>query len=401
MSTFDLDPLLSSETPRVEWKQAVSSAELLKACCALANDIGQSNQPGFLLLGVDKKGTPVGLDLPGTKLDEELQRIDSWLRSTSLWPTPSFAVHVAPAEAAGRVVLAVEVRPYAVPPVVEYDRRAWVRPGTSTVKATAADLARLRERRPVSARPFDSRPIPAGRLDDIDDEPLRAAFAEERELDEDPTSFPDFETWLSVRRSLGEIIGEAWVPTNAAILAYGKSPQRFIPGAFVDVVRYAGEGVDAEVAWRKRIAGTAGTQIEALRQLLQAEVKEALPGGDQSGARFTPDYPVQALEEFARNLVQHRLYEGTNAPSRVEVFDDRIEFSNPGDLFGRASEGPFGTHSDYRNPALTAILVDQGYVRQLGRGIRRAKAFLAKNGNPDLEVEVDGFTRITVRARPR
>ena len=101
-----------------------------------------------------------------------------------------------------------------------------------------------------------------------------------------------------------------------------------------------------------------------------------------------------------RNLVQHRQYEGTHAPGRVEWFDDRIEFSNPGGPFGRASEGTFGEHSDYRNPSITKGLVELGYVQQLGRGISRARFELERNGCPPLEVETDGFIRVLVRARP-
>ena len=72
---------------------------------------------------------------------------------------------------------------------------------------------------------------------------------------------------------------------------------------------------------------------------------------------------------------------------------DRIEFSNPGGPYGRASEGEFGGHSDYRNPGIIRLLANEGYVERLGRGIRSQ---LKKNGNPDLRVETDGYTRVIV-----
>ena len=46
-----------------------------------------------------------------------------------------------------------------------------------------------------------------------------------------------------------------------------------------------------------------------------------------------------------------------------------------------------------------AGLVEMGYVQQLGRGIRRVRLQLERNGNPPLEVEKDGFTRLIVRGR--
>jgi ATP-dependent DNA helicase RecG len=114
---------------------------------------------------------------------------------------------------------------------------------------------------------------------------------------------------------------------------------------------------------------------------------------------YVPQYPLEALKELVRNLVQHRLYEGTHAPGRIEWYTDRIEFSNPGGPYGRASEGELGEHTDYRNPVVTAELVELGYVEQLGRGIRRVRLQLERNGNPPLAAEVDGFTRVIVRVR--
>ena len=116
-------------------------------------------------------------------------------------------------------------------------------------------------------------------------------------------------------------------------------------------------------------------------------------------ASNSPSAELKALKELLRNMVQHRQYEGTNAPGRIEWFTDRIEFSNPGGPFGRAAEGDFGTNSDYRNPLLTSRLVAEGYVQQLGRGVRRARSQLEQNGNPPMDVETDGFTRVIVWRR--
>lgn len=102
---------------------------------------------------------------------------------------------------------------------------------------------------------------------------------------------------------------------------------------------------------------------------------------------------------MGRNLVQHRLYEGTNAPARVSWFSNRIIFNNPGRPFGQAMEGAFGDHSDYRNPTITRLLAELGFVERLGRGIRLANKLLAANGNPALEVETNGYPSVIVRRR--
>jgi ATP-dependent DNA helicase RecG len=178
-----------------------------------------------------------------------------------------------------------------------------------------------------------------------------------------------------------------------------KSPQTFFPGATVEFARYAGSDIDASLAMRRTVTGTLPQQLDILWAQMNTLITEIPAPADGIRSPFMPDYPLDALKELARNIVQHRLYEGTNAPARVEWFDDRIEFSNPGGPFGRASEGEFGSHSGYRNPLITGNLQELGYVEQIGRGIRLVRKRLERNGSPPLDVEVDGFTRVTVRRR--
>lgn len=339
----------------------------------------------------------IGIDTHGLRLDEIQQQTSSRLTSTAIYPTPSFDLEAV--ETSGKTVLVLRVVPYPVPPVVTVNGVAWVRKGTTTRRATDADLTRLRERRPDAARPFDTRCLPETTLDDLELNTLTSVYRAEREANGDPETFPSLEGWLSNRRGLGAEVDGVWRPTAAAILLYGKSPQDWLPGAVVEFVRYTANDVDSAVSSRRTAAGTLPNQLEALWAQIAAHLDEVPTAVEGIRAGFSPRYPVEALKELVRNLVQHRQYEGTHAPGRVEWFDDRIAFSNPGGPFGRASEGTFGEHSDYRNPSITKGLVDLGYVQQLGRGIRRTRFELERNGCPPLEVETDGFTRVLVRAR--
>ena len=217
-----------------------------------------------------------------------------------------------------------------------------------------------------------------------------------REVDHDPESFPEICSWLT-RKGLGGFYQNAWIPNSAAVLLFGESPQAFFPGAIVEFVRYEGSDAYAPVAVRETITGTLPDQLESLWMHLSAHLESIPVSIEEIRTLSRPEYPLKALQELARNLVQHRLYEGTNAPGRVEWFDDRVVFSSPGGPFGHANEGEFGSHTDYRNPTISRWLVELGYVEQLGRGIRLVKKMLASNGNPALEVEADGFTVVTVR----
>jgi ATP-dependent DNA helicase RecG len=275
----------------------------------------------------------------------------------------------------------------------ESERVEW---GTVTERARESDLLRLRERRPEHRQPFDYRLVHGATLDDLRLSELRSMYEAANEADHDPESFPGIEAWLT-RKDLGRVVAGTWTPNAAAILLFGENAQAFFPGAVVEFVRYRGTEVDAAVAFRKSIAGTLPQQLEALWAQLSAHLVSLPVAAEGIRTVYRPEYPLEALRELARNLVQHRLYEGTHAPGRVEWFNHRIVFSNPGGPFGQAGEGEFGSHADYRNPTITRWLVELGYVEQLGRGIRLVKRMLAQNGNPDLAVEIDGFTSVTVR----
>lgn len=397
MNSEELKQYLRGEDDRIEWKQSSRDASgILQAVCALANDLGDSHKPGYLLIGVDKNGTVVGVDTRGAKLDEEQRILANRLHSLNLWPTPSFDIQVIEYE--GKSVFVVRVEPYPVPPIVTVDTVAWVRHGSTTYRAREADIQRLRERRPEKSHPFDFRPWAGATLSDLNINLLTRRYEAAKEGVDNPDLFPSLESWLS-QVQLGARVQGTWTPNPSALLLFGLSPQTFFPGATVEFVRYAGMDIDAPVAWRKTATGTLPEQLETLWAQMNSHVV-VVPGASE-GIRspFVPEYPLEALKELVRNMVQHRQYEGTNAPGRVEWFDDRIEFSNPGGPFGRASEGEFGSQSDYRNPTLTDWLVQLGYVEQLGRGVRLVRRFLEKNGNPKLEVELDGYTRAIVRRR--
>jgi len=99
----------------------------------------------------------------------------------------------------------------------------------------------------------------------------------------------------------------------------------------------------------------------------------------------------------------HRIYESTNAPTRVYWYDDRIEIMNPGGPFGVVTKENFGQPgiTDYRNPNLADAIKVMGFVQKFGLGIQLAKNELKKNGNPELEFQIEPMQVLaTIRRRP-
>ena len=114
----------------------------------------------------------------------------------------------------------------------------------------------------------------------------------------------------------------------------------------------------------------------------------------------TQSIPAAALQQLVANALMHRNYEGTNAPTRVTWFNDRVEISNPGGPYGDVTIENFGRPgmADYRNPNLAAAMRNLGLAQRFGVGIVMAQAAMAAAGCPPIEWQVDShWVRATVR----
>ncbi|MCD6397735.1 MAG: putative DNA binding domain-containing protein, partial [Spirochaetaceae bacterium] len=86
-----------------------------------------------------------------------------------------------------------------------------------------------------------------------------------------------------------------------------------------------------------------------------------------------PDIPEIALRETIINAVCHRNYFQKGANVMIEVFDNRVEISNPGGLPSDLKPEEFGTKSVVRNPVIASLLHRADYIEKIGTGISRIK----------------------------
>lgn len=102
--------------------------------------------------------------------------------------------------------------------------------------------------------------------------------------------------------------------------------------------------------------------------------------------------PEEAIREILANAVAHRDYSSFGSRIQIDIYSDRIEFSNPG-----RSLVPLSmleqAHPQTRNPLLMNFLKDMGLTEQRGRGIVTIKTSLQKAGlaEPRFEHRHDWF----------
>jgi ATP-dependent DNA helicase RecG len=185
------------------------------------------------------------------------------------------------------------------------------------------------------------------------------------------------------------------------ILVTGKEPRQFIPGFYIQFVRFDGTELTDPIQDQKDISGSLIDLLRYLDEVLQANIVTASDIKAQPIEIKQPNYPIVALQQLVRNAVMHRSYEETNAPVRVYWFSDRLEIQSPGGLFGQVNRQNFGQGvTDYRNPHLAEAMKTLGYVQRFGIGIPTAQKELSKNGNPPAEFTIeDSYISVIVRSK--
>ena len=111
--------------------------------------------------------------------------------------------------------------------------------------------------------------------------------------------------------------------------------------------------------------------------------------------------PYEALREALINAVVHRDYFEKGANVMMEIFDDRIEITNPGGLVKGLTPENFGTVSMLRNPGIANLFQRIDYIEKMGTGIERIKLALKAAKVPPVRYEFNPVYIKAVFLRPR
>lgn len=396
MDDQELAALLGDlESDRVERKASISDGKKIRqAICAFANDLPNHKKPGVLFIGVNDNGTCACLPIT----DDLLLSLANIRSEGKILPFPILQVNKRILDGCELAVMIVE--PADAPPV-RFDGRTYIRVGPRRATATPEEERRLNEKRRSRDLPFDLRPFISATIDDLNldsfqREYLTSALAPDV-LDENQRSLT--QQLISLRFATPEPDSR---PTSLGILVAGKDPRQFIPGFYIQFVRFDGTELTDPIRDQKDISGSLMDLLRYIDEILQANIATASDITTQPIEIKQPDYPIVALQQLVRNAVMHRSYEETNAPVRVYWFNDRIEIHSPGGLFGQVNRQNFGKGvTDYRNPHLAEAMKTLGYVQRFGIGIPTAQKELKKNGNPPAEFIIeDSNLAVVIRRRP-
>lgn len=247
----------------------------------------------------------------------------------------------------------------------------------------------------IHSSSFDGRPCREATIDDIDVELFKNEYLSKAVSSS--TLAKDKRTPIQQMASLRLFDTRFNCPTYAGILLLGHDPQYFIPGAYIQYVKFAGTTRATTVLKENRFKGNLITMLKELEYFIKYSIESKRPEF-VSVLREEPriNYPWEAIRELAMNAVMHRAYNGNNSPIKFYEYSDRIEIDNPGNLYGKVNLENFPNETDYRNPNIAEIMLNLGYVNRFGSGVNTVSTLLKENKSNPAEFLLGDYTTFKV-----
>ena len=292
----------TGESSTVEFKSSFNQ-EVVEAVGAFANRHG-----GVVLVGLKSCDKVMGLQIA----DESVQK---WLNEIKSKTEPAQVPDIEPIRYRGKALVAITVRESPIKPVA-VQGRYFIRHENSNHAMSPAEIGDCTLRTQNSSWDFvldDS-----GSMEDIS---LKKVMQSIRRINQrgyhisrDPIDF------LRKNRLLREgkltfaaemLFAKDWHVNTAVQMGFFQSPT---------IIKDRGEA-----------HGDLVGQVEEIYDFVKKHINCQVVISDKLENDLVWDYPLKAIREIILNMIVHRDYRSASE-SCVKIFDDRIEFFNPGKL---------------------------------------------------------------------
>jgi predicted HTH transcriptional regulator len=184
-------------------------------------------------------------------------------------------------------------------------------------------------------------------------------------------------------------------PTAAGLLLAGKDPTTLFPQCRIQLDVYPGRSNLDEATLAETIRTNIPDAIDTVVSIIRKSTRKTPRVVGLKRIELL-EYPETALREALVNALAHRDYEDPSQHVIVEVFFDRIVFTNPGLPVGhpslkRLEKGEARSRS--RNPLISQGLVFLKLMEERGTGIRRMRRAMLDHGLelPRVALDEDRF----------
>ncbi len=361
-----------SESQNIEWKKSWHD-DYLKWVCGFANAIG-----GIIFIGKDDNGVITHL----TDYRNLLEAIPNKIRE-HLGIIAEVNLH----QENGAHYLEIIAPSYTVP--VSLRGRYYYRTGSTKLELTGNALNEFLLKK--SGKTWDNITEASATFKDIDSESVNVFIKDAQKSGR----MPDVSD-LSIEELFEKLrLADNGEIKRAAIILFGKDPNRFYPNVMVKIGRFGNDDVDLKFQETEE-----GNLIQLLKNVSnQLNYKFFTKPIDFEGMQRVEkgEYPVAALREMLLNALVHRTYMGSMI--QLRVYDNKLTLWNEGNLpEGMELESLKRHHiSRPRNPVIADICFKAGYIDSWGRGTLKIINSCKEAGLPEPTIAIlDGGILVTL-----
>ena len=388
-----LQQSLESPSPQefneLDWKQNLShkNERLKEHLSAFSNHPGG----GYLIFGVDDSGLPIGLSSHDAKL--VAQKLGNIAREGL---EPPIGIKALDIKYRDKTLTAIRIPESLEKPVRKKGsplEQSFIRAGGQTRRMSSQELRIAL----IGSRSLRFEELPAAITKEaIEDLNTGFDFSEIlRRLNrpsgpKDPTDFEFLHANKLLTRTENDFF-----PTNLGVFCAAKDLNRFhgYERFAIRVTHYTGS---SKISARSDRFFNAG-YTHSLDSLI-GHIMGLLPHTEilKRATRVeVPIIPEVAVREIVCNAVIHRDYSKTGSYITVDVFDDRIEVTNPGGLLPNLKVDRLIDHpSEARNEVLADLMRKLNFCEERGHGIDKAVSATEFHGLPPIRFfsMIDYFT---------
>lgn len=215
-----------------------------------------------------------------------------------------------------------------------------------------------------------------------------------------PTDIKEILKWLEDEKMLVDVDGKGFYITNFGAISAAKDLSKFdgLSRKAVRLIKYEEKnkaGASKEYPYKKGYAVSFESLIFFIQGILQDSevIKNALRVN-------TSIYPDQALRELIANILIHQDFTVRGSGPMIEIFDDRIVFTNPGKLLpSKTIDRLIRTTPESRNEILASAFRRYNICEERGSGFEKSVIAIELFGLPPLKFEeLENSFKVTMYA---
>ena len=368
----------SGEGYNVEFKVRVPSKvrELTEEICAFANADG-----GHLLIGVDDNGKVIGTTLENDKR--------SAIQGSISEISPALHCEMYAANIGDETLWVIDVPSGKDKPYI-FSGSIFVREGANSQKLRTVEEMRnfFQDCNKIF---IDA--IPCSWLNiytDADEQAIKK-FRTEAQLTPSTDNKQIFENL--------ELFTDKGIAKNGAAMFFGKQPERKFPHAITRCVLFKGT-TRVYIIDDKSFGGPLYQQYLQAMAWLESKLQVAYKIEGTGPREEIWEIPLTVFKEAIINALSHRDYYEQGATITIEMFDDRVEISNPGGLLPIVARD-FGHKSMTRNPLIFGLFTRMHLVERVASGIPRMQEAMKEAKLPEPEFHTDGIFTVVFKRQTK